>query len=365
MAEQAQEHKTGWMIYGAYGYSGELIAREAVRRGLRPVLAGRNAGQLKALGESLGLTWRVFGLDAPDTVSHALADMRLVIHCAGPFSATAKPMLEGCLEAGTHYLDITGEISVFEQAKALDARAREAGVTLCPGTGFDVIPTDCLARLLADKMPDATHLDLAFAGGAALSPGTAQTSIEGMAEGVAVREAGQIVRKRSGYTTRDIDFGKGAKQATPIPWGDVSTAYTSTQIPNIRVFVPASPRTLKAMKRANLLRPLLRLGVVQNLLKSRVRKTVKGPDAQARAKMRMSVWGEVRNAQGQRLSASVETPNGYDVTTWGPLLIAQHLLDGADAPGYKTPSLLMGGDWLRGLPGVGPVDFRDEAAASD
>lgn len=352
------DSKTHWMIYGAYGYSGRLIATEAVRRGHRPVLAGRDGARVKELAEELGLTWRVFSLDDADNTAHALHDTSLVIHCAGPFSATAGPMLEACILAHTHYLDITGEVEVFEAAKALDGRARTAGITLCPGTGFDVIPTDCLARALAERMPDATALDLGFAGGKSLSPGTAKTTIEAMKQGVVIRVDGKLEHRRNGYTEKTIDFGGGPRSATPIPWGDVSTAFTSTGIPNIRVFVPASRKSIKSMRLANALRPFLRLGLVQRFLKRRLAGRIQGPDAEQRQKQRMQVWGEVRDNAGNSISARVETPNGYDITTWGPILIAEHILNTQPEPGYTTPSLLMGADWLTTLPGVGPLVFE-------
>lgn len=356
--------KTHWMIYGAYGYSGELIAREAVRRGHRPMLAGRDAQRVKALAEELGLTWRVFGLEDVQNTAHALHDTSLVIHCAGPFSATARPMLEACIQAKAHYLDITGEVDVFELAKSLDGRARTAGVTLCPGTGFDVIPTDCVARTLFQKMPDASELDLGFAGGKSLSPGTAKTTVEALKKGVVIRENGQLTFRPNGYLEKSIDFGGGPRNATPIPWGDVSTAYTSTGIPNIRVFVPASKKSIKSMRLGNALRPLLGLSPVQSFLKRRIAGKIQGPDAAQREKQRMQVWGQVRNAAGKCVTARVETPNGYEITTWGPVLIAEHILQNTPEPGYTTPSLLMGAEWLETLPGVGALTLEETAAPS-
>lgn len=355
MAKSPQPIQQEWMIYGANGYSGRLIAREAVRRGHKPVLAGRNAAALEDLAVELGLSWRVFGLEQADSVAHALADMALVVNCAGPFSATAETMMDACLHSQTHYLDITGEIQVFEAAKGRDSQARKAGVVLLPGTGFDVIPTDCLARLLADKMPDAQHLSLGFAGGNSLSPGTAKTTVEGMREGVKVRRHGSLETRANGFCVRHIDFGQGPRQATPIPWGDISTAFTSTGIPNITVFVPASKRTLKAMRMGNWLRPLLRLGLVQNFLKGRIAKKVHGPNASKREQQRMQVWGEVVDADGNTLSARVDTPNGYQMTSYGPVFLAEHILSHADLAGYYTPSMMMGGAWLETLPGVQAV----------
>jgi short subunit dehydrogenase-like uncharacterized protein len=141
------------MIYGANGYTGDLIAREAVRRGLKPVLAGRTAAKVEALATSLGLQARVFDLANAVMTSRGVEGMRLVLHCAGPFSATAAPMMAACLAMRAHYLDITGEISVFEHARTLEATARAASVVVCPGVGFDVVPASPLRPLCGVKAP--------------------------------------------------------------------------------------------------------------------------------------------------------------------------------------------------------------------
>src|SRR5437762_9987666 len=149
-----------WLLYGANGYAGELAARRAVEGGERPVLAGRRAEEVGRLAGALGLEHRVFGLDDGAAVEKGLSGMAAVLHCAGPFSRTAMPMAEGCLRARAHYLDITGEIEVFEALAARGEEARQTGVSLLPGVGFDVVPSDCLAAHLHRRLPTATHLAL-------------------------------------------------------------------------------------------------------------------------------------------------------------------------------------------------------------
>jgi short subunit dehydrogenase-like uncharacterized protein len=346
---------TPWMIYGANGYTGELIAREARRRGMQPVLAGRNRARIEHLARELQLPCRVFGLDDPVEASRQVSGMRAVLHCAGPFSATSAPMIEACLAAKTDYLDITGEISVFEHAHALHARAEKAGVVLCPGVGFDVIPTDCVARALKAALPDATQLALGFDSRSGFSPGTAKTSVEGMAQGGKVRRAGKIISVPLAYQTRRIDFGDGEKLAMTIPWGDVSTAYYSTGIPDIEVYIPASPGLVRNARRANYVRWLLGIGIVQDLLKQRIERTVKGPDEATRNRLPTYVWGEAINAQGQKKTACIRTANGYSLTVAGSLAVVGYLLANRPAGGTYTPSTLVGADLVATLPGSGPL----------
>ncbi|MCB0159791.1 MAG: saccharopine dehydrogenase NADP-binding domain-containing protein, partial [Caldilineaceae bacterium] len=194
-----------WMIYGANGYTGALTARMAVAQGLRPVLAGRNADAVEALAAELGLDARVFDLTDPAAVDAGLAEMAVVLHCAGPFTRTSKPMADACLRTGVHYLDITGEINVFETLAARDDEAKQAGVMLLPGAGFDVVPTDCLAAHLHRRLPTATRLVLAFQALSDVSHGTATTVIEQMGQGRGgmVRRDGQLVAVPTAWKTRE------------------------------------------------------------------------------------------------------------------------------------------------------------------
>ena len=341
-----------FLIYGANGYTGKLMAAEAARRGLQPVLAGRNAAALNALGTELGLPVRVFDLKDPTALSVGLEGVSLVLHCAGPFSATCAPMLEGCLAAGAHYLDITGEISVFAHCHAQDARAKAKGIVVLPGAGFDVVPTDCVAALLKRELPDATTLTLGFEAGGGASPGTTKTGVEGLAKGGQVRRNGQLVSVPLAYKSRTFSLDGRPRTAMTIPWGDLYTAFVSTGIPDIETYLVAPPRAIASARRANWFRPLLGLPAVVRFLQRRIESRVQGPSAEKRAATRSRIWGEVRNARGEQRAAEIDTPNGYDLTVTGALGIVQHLLKHPVAGGYCTPSMLMGAEYVLSLPGV-------------
>ncbi|MBL8202116.1 MAG: NAD(P)H-binding protein [Chromatiales bacterium] len=346
---------THWLLYGANGYTGRLMATEAVRRGLQPVLGGRNPVALRALAEELALPVRVFDLRDPAAIATALEDVSLVLHCAGPFSATCAPMLEGCLAAGAHYLDITGEIDVFAHCHAQDSRARVRGIVVLPGAGFDVVPTDCVAAMLKRELPDATALVLGFEAGGGASPGTTRTGVEGLARGGRVRRNGELVPVPLAYRTRTFDHDGRARTAMTIPWGDLYTAWVSTGIPDIETYLVASPRSIAAARRANSLRPLLGWPAVVRYLQRRVAGRVQGPSAETRHRTRSRIWGEIRNARGEERRLEIDTPNGYDLTVTGAVGIVQRLL-GAELPGgYYTPSMLMGADYVLSLPGVRAV----------
>ena len=177
------------LIYGSNGYTGELIVERAADEGAKPVLAGRSHDKIETQAALCELDFRVFALDEPAALDQGLKDMRVVLNCAGPFSRTAAPIAEACIRTGTHYLDITGEIEVFEALASMGDAAKDARVMLMPGTGFDVVPTDCLAAHLKRRMPAATELTLAFKAIGRPSRGTATTMLENIHKGGMIRSS--------------------------------------------------------------------------------------------------------------------------------------------------------------------------------
>ena len=343
-----------WMIYGANGYSGALIAKEAKAKGMHPILAGRNEVLVKKLADELGLGYRIFGLNDIDQITPHISNITLLLNCAGPFSVTSEPLINACLNNQIHYLDITGEIDVFEYAQKCDTKAKEANILLCPGVGFDVIPTDCIAHMLKQALPDANQLTLGFESKSPLSPGTTKTAIEGLAKGGKVRIDGQLIDVPFAYKTRSINFGNGEKLAMTIPWGDISTAYFSTSIPNIEVYIPTSKKQISILKKLNLIPWFFRFNFVQNWLKKRASHR-NGPSDKQRNEQSTWVWGEVKNANGLCKSARIKTANGYALTITGSLMAVEFVLNNKVEAGYTTPSLLLGNDFVSKLPGSSEI----------
>jgi short subunit dehydrogenase-like uncharacterized protein len=342
-----------FLLYGANGYTGELIARMAAGYGLAPLLAGRSESAIRPLADALQLPYRVFDLNDTSALEQALSGVSLVVHAAGPFRHTAKQMVEACLRTKTHYLDINGDISVFEFIKKYNDAAIKAGIMLMPGVGFDVVPTDCIGKALHEKMPDATHLKLAFASiGGGLSHGTAMTMAEKIGEGGAAREAGKIVRKPLGSKGMWVDFGPKNLFVMSIPWGDISTAYTTTGIPNIDTFTGVKPKVYKILKAQFLFNWLLRTEFVRNIIKNKIKKRPTGPSSEERQSATGFVWGEATNTKGEKIRARLTGPEGYTLTAHSTLLIARHVLEGKWQAGYQTPAAVYGADLVLEIPGV-------------
>jgi short subunit dehydrogenase-like uncharacterized protein len=334
------------LIYGANGYTGRLIVERALARGLKPVLSGRNAQAIGEMAAAHGLEARPAALDDPRRLDGALQGITTVLHCAGPFSATARAMADACLRARAHYLDITGEISVFEMMAARSGEAGRSGVMLLPGAGFDVVPSDCLAAHLKRRLPSATSLVLAFTGGVGLSRGTATTMIENVGRGGAIRRDGRITLVPAAWRERDIDFGDKVRHSVTIPWGDVSTAFHSTGIPNIEVYVAATRGSVRAMRLSQRLGWLLASAPAQALLKWRIRSGAPGPSAQQRRGARARLWGEASNAAGEVVRARLVAPDGYTLTALTAVAAAERCLAGKAVPGFQTPSRAFGADFI-------------------
>ncbi|MDJ0346035.1 saccharopine dehydrogenase NADP-binding domain-containing protein [Streptomyces sp. H10-C2] len=332
-----------WMLYGATGYTGRLIARRAAARGERIVLAGRSIAKIAPLAAELGLEHRIFALDDPAAVRRGLEGVESVAHCAGPFSATALPMARACLDTGTHYLDITGEIDVFEQLHALDGQARAAKVVLLPGAGFDVVPTDCLAATVAAALPSATRLDLAFLPGRSASPGTARTAIESLPSGGKARIDGEIRTVPIGWRRTRAAFASGPRTVTAIPWGDVSTAYYSTGIPNITTYTSVPPG-------AAVFGRVMRLPAAQAVARAAIGALVRGPSAKALAGTHSEAWALASDEEGRSAQATLMMPNAYELTVESVLRIMPRLA--GLPPGTQTPSKALGAGFITEFAGV-------------
>lgn len=353
------------LIYGANGYTGELIARRAADKQLPIVVAGRSGGPIAALATALSCPARVFSLADEDALRAALAGVRTVLNCAGPFARTAAPLLRACLASGAHYLDISGELDVMEMLAAHAEAARAAGITVMPGAGFDVVPSDCLAAEAKQRLATASELALAFRPSRRMSRGTAITTIENAARGGVVRENGVLAKVPSGWRTRSVDFGEGPEPAITIPWGDVSTAYFTTGIPNIQVYI-AVPLALRVgLRLARYLGPLLAQPALQEFLIEQVKAGSPGPSAEERGRDETRLWAEARDPDGRSVVLRMRAPEGYELTSWTALELAERSLRGRLPLGFQTPAAACGAGFVLEFPGVElEVVTPDESASA-
>ncbi|HEV8283789.1 MAG TPA: saccharopine dehydrogenase NADP-binding domain-containing protein [Chitinophagaceae bacterium] len=342
-----------FLLYGANGYTGELIARYASDYNLYPILAGRREEALKPLATKLNYPYKVFDINDTHALFEALKEVKVVVNAAGPFQFTARQMIEACLQTGTHYLDINGDISVFEMIRAYDTAAKQAGIMLLPGAGFDVVPTDCTALLLKKLLPDASTLKLAFANlGGGLSHGTATTMVNKLGEGGAVRKNGKIIHEPLGAKGMWVDFGIKKLFVMTIPWGDIATAYYSTGIGDVESYTGISPRIYRLVKLQFLFNWLLRTNFIRKAIKKKIDNRAAGPTGEQRSKAISLIWGQVTNDKGEKMTVRMSTPDGYTFTMQTTLAITQKVLQGNLKIGYQTPSTAFGENFVIEFPNV-------------
>jgi short subunit dehydrogenase-like uncharacterized protein len=335
------------VVYGSYGYTGKLIVDLCKTKGLTVVLAGRNEQSLKQQSEKSGYPYEVVESHDLEGLKKLLTPAVVVIHCGGPFRHTAETMAQACLATNTHYTDITGEYQVFESLPALDSKAKERNVTVMPGTGFDVVPSDCLALHLKNRLPSATHLQLAFTmskGG--LSRGTSKSMTEGLGYGGLIRKDGKLAYCALGSKVQVIDFGAFKTKTLCIPWGDISTAWRSTGIPNIEVYTGATDAMIANAKRSNYFNWLLRMRWIKNYMLKQIDKKPAGPSDEKRESGRSFLWGKVWDATGKECVSRIETLSGYTLTAHTSVLIAEKIMAGNFKAGYQTPSMAYGSELI-------------------
>lgn len=340
-----------WLLYGANGYTGTLMAEYAVEKGLKPVLSGRSEAKIRPLAERLELDWVIIDLQDKQKLTTVVSEFDLVMHAAGPFVKTAHPMIKACIVGNTHYLDITGEIDVFEYAFSHFQDAVRAEIAIMPGVGFDVIPTDCMAAYVSNKLPDATHLEIAFNTMGGMSPGTSKTMIESidMRNGLA-RRNGVLQTLPTRIQSKTVQFSHKKMSTMPIPWGDLVTAFHTTGIPNITTYFAMPESQIKQMERFGWMMGVLKFPPLKRLALNYVDKNITGPDFESRENGRAYVYAQAKNKKGETAEAWLETMEAYKLTALGGLRCVERVI-ASDLKGVYTPAGAFGPDLVMELPG--------------
>jgi short subunit dehydrogenase-like uncharacterized protein len=336
-----------FLIYGSYGYTGSLIVEQAVKEGLRPLLAGRDEKLLRAQAEKFGLEYRAFSIENTAALDSALLEVDAVLHCAGPFVLTFRQMAEACIRTRRHYVDISGEIEGFEALAAMDQEAKRAGIMLLPGGGFDVVPSDCLSAYIAGKLPSATHLELYIKSiGSGVSRGTARSGIENSQRQGRIRRDGKIVNVPNVWDTKYVEFSRVPTRVISVGWGDVSTAYHSTGIPNVTVYMHFPKAMIETMRMTRYVGFLLYTRAVKNYIKWMIGKTLPSGPSRAQNENGFSLLiAEVTDGK-QTVRAKLKTPEAYYLTSLTAVEIMKRILDNDCKSGFQTPSKAYGADFI-------------------
>ena len=325
---------------------------EAVRNGWKPMIAGRNEFKIQSLAKKYNLPYQCFEYDDQAAWDKALKDKQLLLNCAGPFVDTIEEILPACLRNIVHYTDISGEIEVFDYIQKHNDEAKRIGVVMMPGLGFDIVPTDCLAKYLSEQLPDATHLELAFSSSSGFSRGTALSLLNRFHKGSAIRKNGEVLWKSAASVQKEVFFGGLQRFVIRIVWGDVYSSYFTTGISNIEVFTSVTPKLAKIMQRAFRFRWIIKSKWFQAIGKSLIRRKIHGPDSAKRNQLRSYIYGKVSNNSGDLVKAQLETPESYKLTSITSLMCVENILTNPYLPGYQTPGGLFGSDFILQVPKV-------------
>lgn len=347
-----------WLLYGAYGYTGKLIIEEAIQKGNTPVIAGRNPEKLIPLSKESGLDYRVFDLSNQNEINRNIKDFKVIFNAAGPFEKTSLPIVKGCIKVGSNYLDITGEIGVFEQNFTFNEAAIEKEIAIISGVGFDVVPSDCLAKYASEKIPNATHLKLGIAGMSGFSRGTLKTFLSNIPYGTIIRKNGKLLTLPLGKNPIKIPFMDKERLCYPISWGDISTSYRSTNIENIRVYM-SLPNYFKYFTGSlePIIRKLFNVDPVRKIVSSWIENNIEGPTKRKRQTAHSYLWAKIRNKDGGSFEAWLKTIEPYRLTAISAIKCIK-IIQNASTPikGALTPSQAFGKDFIMEFPDTKRVD---------
>jgi short subunit dehydrogenase-like uncharacterized protein len=353
-----QDRKGQVLIYGAYGFTGTGISKLASEYGITPVLAGRNESKLKPLAESLGYDYVVLSLENNhDNLVKVLKHFEIVLHIAGPYTFTGEPMLDAVVEAGTHYVDLTGENHVIQQQLDRHEEFKAANIMVMPSVGYDVVPTDCLNVYVANQIDNPTNLTVVINGnytaaeGASVSRGTMKSGLEVMGRPLLMRQKGEMVEVSALKVIHRVEGGQ-EQTLVQIPWADMMTSYVSTGVPTIEVFQLQQgelPGWLPRMAQSDFGRRIL--GWLIDKF------APEGPPPGALETRQTRIVSTATNDAGESASAAMITPESYLFTFHSTLIVAKRVIDGHWESGFQTVGKVYGPDLALEVPGVSRMDL--------
>ncbi len=342
-----------WMLYGAYGHTGTLIAEEAVRRGHSPLLAGRSQAQLVPLAERLGLEWLAVERDT-DKFRKAVAEVDLVFQAAGPFTRTSEPVIQACLMGGTHYADIANEVPVFQMTRSYDEKAKQRDICLMTGASFGVIATDCLACYIADQFPDATSLEAAIVLYSSVrSAGALKSGLDMLRDGGLVWQNGNLVYQRLGKGAKHIAFPDGIHTLIPAPFGELEALHMTTGIPTITVYSSALPSGTLSRLALPLVGQLLKRDAFRRIVENIVDWQTRSASMEQKhvESGKSYIWAHAGNSNGKEVQAWLEMGEGYLFSAAASVRAVEQILIKRPR-GAMTPAQAFGADFVLDIPGT-------------
>ncbi len=344
--------KSKWLIYGAYGITGQLIVEEAMRQGQHPILAGRSAEKLKVQAEKVGLDWISFDLKDKTTMIKALEKVEAVLNIAGPFKQTARPLIEACLETGTNYLDVSNEIEVFQQVATYDRRAKERGITIISGVGFGTVATNFLVKKVAEQLPDATELEIAVSlYSEEGSAGATKTALEVLASGGKSYRGGKLGNYQLGKGAKKLAFPDGSERTImPVPSGDLVAAFQVTAIPEIKAYLEFAGSPLVLRLAMPILQGVMKIKFVRQMAEKASARSAKSETTplESQAEKYSYIWVRATNQAGKSKEGWLKLGEGYQFTAKSSVLAVKNFF-GLRPIGVLTPAQAFSNEFIQEL----------------
>jgi saccharopine dehydrogenase (NAD+, L-lysine-forming) len=351
------------VVYGATGHTGAQLCATLIRGGAKVVMVGRDRRKLDLLARESNGHAELFVAAIDDAVSlrAAVAKGRVVVNCAGPFARYGRAVQDAALANGRHCLDMSGEPGFVQATLARDAEARERGALLVSGIGFDVVPTDALAALLAQAVGgQVTTARVAYSRlDAGPTAGLGMTMLQGLLDGGSAFVDGSLRREALGHDRWNVRFpgASGSVSCLSVPWGDVISLPHSTGARTARAYLPktmpppalgsALMRALRWALPAHLF-PKLEAFIARRMVRRLPLSTNDRDGAPGGSGARLSAVVELTGNQGTKVGWVVA---GSGITIHAAALCARATLaPGFGARGARTPSQAFGArELLEGL----------------
>ncbi len=351
------------VLFGATGYTGRRTAEAMVRRGLRPVLAGRSAGSLASLARPLGkLEVAIADVNDAASVRALMNRGDVLVSTVGPFIRLGEPALRAAVDAGAIYLDSTGEAPfirrVFEE---FGPRAEQTGASLVTAFGSDYVPGNLAGALALRLAGGAVHrvevgyLITRVGRASVFSRGTV-ASLIGMATEPAFSWRDGIRAEPSGSRMRTFLLGGRDHPALTIGSSEhyaLPRLAGSEGLAEVDVYLGWFGSATRALQLSSRITPVLhQLPGARQLVRTigglAMRWVAEEPDSVALARATPHFVGTAYDASGTAL-AEVRLVSGdpyqftADLLAWGAQRAAEH---GVSGPGALGPVEAFGLDAL-------------------
>lgn len=337
------------VLYGATGYTGELTAHALVKRGAKPVLAGRSAAKVERLaGELGGLETATADVSEPASVRALVESGDVLISTVGPFARFGEPAVEAAIDAGATYLDSTGEPAFIRRVfEAWGPRADRAGIALLTAMGYDWVPGNLAGALALTEAGDAaTRVRTAYftLGPFGPSGGTRASAAGALIEpGYAFRD-GRLVSERGARRVRSFELAGEHRQALSAAASEHFTLpRTFPRLTEVDAYLGWFGNRSRAMSIGSaVMAGLFKLPGAKAGANALIERSVKGssggPSAEQRAKAGSHIVAEALDAGGRVLaSVHLDGVDGYDFTAgmlaWAAIRATESPIEASGALG--------------------------------